>query len=137
MKLSGAFRYIISCPDLYYSNTSPAKLSNQTEGLVLSNACVKRLKTICKNEFLRVIVEGGGCSGFQYKFMLDSKVADDDRVFESGGAKVVVDSTSLEYISGSTVDYQTELIRASFCIVNNPKAETGCSCGASFSVKID
>lgn len=106
--------------------------------LKLSESCIKRLKEICNDgSFLRVTVEGGGCSGFTYKFDLDKKLNDDDIIFGDNNSKVVIDSTSLEYCSGSTIDYHTELIRAGFRIVNNPKAEAGCSCGASFALRLD
>eukprot|EP00075_Anas_platyrhynchos_P024292 XP_027313545.1 iron-sulfur cluster assembly 2 homolog, mitochondrial [Anas platyrhynchos] len=110
-----------------------------TEGegqVYLSQSCVKRLLEIAEgSEFLRLQVEGGGCSGFQYKFSLDTVVNPDDRVFEQGGARVVVDVDSLAFVKGSMVDFSQELIRSSFQVVSNPQAEKGCSCGTSFSVK--
>ncbi|XP_044518012.1 iron-sulfur cluster assembly 2 homolog, mitochondrial [Gracilinanus agilis] len=103
----------------------------------LTESCVKRLLEITEGaEFLRLQVEGGGCSGFQYKFSLDTVINPDDRVFEQGGARVVVDTDSLAFVKGALVDFSQELIRSSFQVLNNPQAEQGCSCGTSFSVKL-
>jgi iron-sulfur cluster assembly accessory protein len=82
---------------------------------------------------LRVSVEGGGCSGFQYRFDIDRAPAADDLVVERDGIKVVVDPISLQYMAGSKIDYVDELIGASFK-VENPKATAGCGCGTSFSL---
>lgn len=110
----------------------------------ISESCIKKLNAICdtnngndKNPttFLRIIVDGGGCSGFQYKFELDNKINDDDLFFGPHN-KVVIDKISLDYCSGSTLDYHSELIKSGFRIIGNPKAEQGCSCGASFSLKL-
>lgn len=103
----------------------------------LTESCVQRLLEITEqSEFLRLQVEGGGCSGFQYKFSLDTVINPDDRVFEQGGARVVVDSDSLAFVKGAQVDFSRELIRSSFQVLNNPQAQQGCSCGSSFSIKL-
>ncbi len=103
----------------------------------LSDSFVKQFHRIKEgNSFIRILVEGGGCSGFQYKFELDSVLKEDDKIFERDGAKLVVDCDSLEFLKGSTIDYHEELIRAAFRVESNPQAEQGCSCGASFSLKL-
>jgi iron-sulfur cluster assembly accessory protein len=85
------------------------------------------------NKLLRVSVEGGGCSGFQYKFDLVSRPDPDDVVVERAGAKVVIDPVSLAYMAGSEIDFVDELIGASFKI-KNPRATAACGCGTSFSI---
>uniref|UniRef100_A0A3B4ABS0 Iron-sulfur cluster assembly 2 homolog, mitochondrial n=2 Tax=Periophthalmus magnuspinnatus TaxID=409849 RepID=A0A3B4ABS0_9GOBI len=103
----------------------------------LTESCVKRLGEIMeKGEYLRIHVEGGGCSGFQYKFSVDSNKNEDDRVFEEGGVGVIVDQESLDFVKGATLDFSQELIRSSFQVLKNPQADHGCSCGSSFSVKL-
>lgn len=113
------------------------KASSSEDGaLKLSQSCVEKLRRVSDGRVLRVAVEGGGCSGFQYRFQLEDKPAPDDVLFERDGARVVVDSASLDLLRGSTLDYQEELIRSAFRIVDNPQAERGCSCGASFTIKL-
>lgn len=107
--------------------------------LKLTDNCVNKVNEICSKAkeptYLRIVVDGGGCSGFQYKFELDTKLNDDDVTF-GPTKKVIVDAISLDYCAGSTLDYQVELIKSGFRMLNNPKAEQGCSCGASFALKL-
>lgn len=81
---------------------------------------------------LRVAVEGGGCSGFQYDIRLDAP-AEDDLVLEKDGAQVVVDSVSLPFLANAVIDFTEELIGARFTI-ENPNASSSCGCGTSFSM---
>lgn len=81
---------------------------------------------------LRVAVEGGGCSGFQYDIRMDAP-ASDDLILEGQGQKVLIDPVSLPFLSGSTIDFTEELIGARF-VVDNPNASSSCGCGISFSM---
>jgi iron-sulfur cluster assembly accessory protein len=82
---------------------------------------------------LRVSVEGGGCSGFQYKFDTERARADDDVVIERAGATVLIDPVSINYMAGSEIDFVDDLIGSSFK-VHNPKATASCGCGTSFAL---
>ena len=86
-----------------------------------------------EKKFMRVAVDGGGCSGFQYIFKFDTERNNDDLVFEKNGVEVVVDEISLELITGGRLDYVEELIGSYFQIAN-PNASSSCGCGTSFSI---
>ena len=85
------------------------------------------------SDYFRITVLGGGCAGFQYKFDFDNKKNDDDVIFEINRISILVDTTSLELIKGSKIDYVNELIGSSFKILN-PQASSSCGCGTSFSI---
>jgi len=82
---------------------------------------------------LRIFIQGGGCSGFNYGFTFDEKQADDDFVLEKDGIKVLVDAMSMSYLEGAEIDYKKDLTSAQF-IIKNPNATNTCGCGSSFSV---
>ncbi|HEU0221466.1 MAG TPA: iron-sulfur cluster assembly accessory protein [Paracoccaceae bacterium] len=82
---------------------------------------------------LRVAVEGGGCSGFQYRFAVEEAAESDDLVLERGTARVVIDPVSLPFLAGATIDFSEELIGARFT-VENPNASASCGCGTSFAI---
>lgn len=81
---------------------------------------------------LRVYITGGGCSGFQYGFTFDEEVNDDDTQIEKAGVIVLIDSMSIQYLSGAEIDYKEDLSGAQF-VIRNPNATTTCGCGSSFS----
>lgn len=82
---------------------------------------------------LRVFVQGGGCAGFSYGFVLDEEQNEDDFSIQKGETVVLVDSMSAQYLTGATIDYKEDLMGASFTI-NNPQAVSTCGCGSSFSI---
>lgn len=82
---------------------------------------------------VRAFVQGGGCSGMSYGFTLDEEQNEDDFIVEDTDGLVIVDSMSMQYLSGSTVDYKEDLTGSNF-VVSNPNAQTTCGCGSSFSV---
>ncbi|KOF22514.1 MAG: iron-sulfur cluster insertion protein ErpA [Ensifer adhaerens] len=107
------------------------------ETVTLSDAAAKRIATILRSDghknAMRVSVEGGGCSGFSYKFDLVDDANDDDFVLEKDNAKVLIDSLSLVYMGGSEIDFIDNLLGQSFQI-KNPNAVASCGCGTSFSI---
>lgn len=108
-----------------------------TMGLHVTQAALDRVAVLMKDEptgtMLRVSVEGGGCSGFQYKYELTQEMLDDDVVLGDSRVKVLVDAVSLPYLADSAIDYKTTLMGASFEI-ENPNATASCGCGTSFSL---
>jgi iron-sulfur cluster assembly accessory protein len=108
-----------------------------TESVTVSDRAATRIGEILKAEpegtMLRVSVEGGGCSGFQYKFDMDRAKAADDLVIARSGAVVLIDPVSVNYMAGSEIDFVEDLIGASFK-VKNPQATASCGCGTSFAL---
>jgi len=114
----------------------PKVIEGATVGF--TDAAANKVKALVEEEKnpdlkLRVSVDGGGCSGFQYGFAFDEKIGDDDTVIEKNGATMLVDVSSMQYLNGSEVDYLEGLEGARF-VVNNPNAKSTCGCGSSFSV---
>jgi len=114
------------------------QMATATEAQVtVTDRAARRIGEMLRREapgaMLRVSVEGGGCSGFQYKFDLDRTKGGDDVVIVRDGATVLIDQVSLGFLAGSEIDFVDDLIGASFR-VNNPKATASCGCGTSFSL---
>ncbi len=103
----------------------------------LTTSAAKRVAWIAERQsrpaILRLAVDGGGCAGFTYKFELADQAESEDAVAETDGVRLVVDPISLELVRGSAVDFVEDLGGASFKVLN-PRAQSGCGCGSSFSV---
>lgn len=113
-------------------------IDTASQEVTLSDSAVERLKVLGEDpehagQMLRVAVDGGGCSGFQYSFTFDDQVNDDDKVIEKNGVSVVIDEMSWDYLAGSEIGYKQELIGAYFSI-ENPNAASTCGCGTSFAL---
>ncbi|XP_021728649.1 iron-sulfur assembly protein IscA-like 2, mitochondrial [Chenopodium quinoa] len=136
-------RILTSNSNSFSSSTSAAAVSDSSsspqDDIHITDNCVRRMKELQASEngkkMLRLSVEAGGCSGFQYAFALDDNKTNDDRIFEKDGVKLVIDKISYDFVKGSSIDYVEELIRSAFQVVENPSAVGGCSCKSSFMVK--
>ena len=124
---------------------TPARRFSEIAGLddvvILTASAAKRISQLEADGAparLRLQIDGGGCSGFEYKFEVeraDAPTDDDDHVFTRENSSVVVDDSSLEFVRGATVDFQQEMIRSAFAVVDNPNSESACGCGSSFALK--
>jgi len=106
--------------------------------LSISNDAVERINQLLASKenpelMLRVYIQGGGCSGFQYGFQFDDTAQEDDIAIEQSGIKVVVDMLSLQYLGGAEIDFKDDIMGSRF-LVNNPNASATCGCGSSFSI---
>jgi iron-sulfur cluster insertion protein len=113
-------------------------MSETTSAFAVSERAARRIAEIVQGHgaeaALRVAVHGGGCSGYRYQFDLDHVAQPDDLVIERAGARVLVDTTSLEFLGGAELDYTDSLMGAHFAI-RNPNATSACGCGDSFAVE--
>ncbi|MCL2297642.1 MAG: iron-sulfur cluster insertion protein ErpA [Proteobacteria bacterium] len=108
-----------------------------TEPLVFTDAAAAKVKSLIEEEGnpdlkLRVFVNGGGCSGFQYGFTFDEDVNEDDTAMEKNGVTLLIDPMSFQYLVGAEIDYKDDISGAQF-VIKNPNAVTTCGCGSSFS----
>ena len=109
-----------------------------TQNVDITKNAVQRLKHLIAvkkkpNLMLRVFVQGGGCSGFQYGFQFEEDTEEGDLEFERSGVKLLIDSMSFQYLMGSKIDFIDDLMGTRF-IVSNPNAATTCGCGSSFAI---
>lgn len=141
--------------------STPTYILNEDATLIVTEGCLKQVDRLLKQRrataeqpenyddgyFLRVFVDAGGCSGFQYQFEVDNDFDDDDDVVivmaetrDDNDARivrprVVVDEASMAFLEGSTIDYVIEMIKSAFVVSDNPQSESACGCGSSFAMK--
>jgi iron-sulfur cluster insertion protein len=102
----------------------------------VSKSALKRIIEVSsknKKKFFRISIDGGGCQGFSYKFDFDDKISENDKVLDYNEVKILIDSTSLEFINDAKLDFVEDMI-GSYFKISNPKATSTCGCGISFSV---
>jgi iron-sulfur cluster insertion protein len=120
------------------TQTSEVAVQAPTDILVFTDNAVAKVRDLIAEEGnpnlkLRVFVQGGGCSGFQYGFTFDEDVNDDDTTVEKDAVSLVIDAMSYQYLVGAEIDYKEDLNGSQF-VIKNPNASTTCGCGSSFSV---
>lgn len=144
--------------DVSSSEPAPTYVVNEDTNLIVTESCLKQVERLLKQRtegageptekdgyFLRVFVDAGGCSGFQYQFEVDNELDEDEDIVvimaksnEDSGTmnpRVVVDETSMGFLEGSTIDYVIEMIKSAFVVTDNPQSESACGCGSSFAMK--
>ena len=117
---------------------SEPRMADEAPPLNFTDAAAHKVSQLIEQEGnsalkLRVYVQGGGCSGFQYGFTFDEETQEGDTEIEKGGVTLLVDPMSVQYLMGAEIDYREDLSGAQF-IIRNPNATTTCGCGSSFSV---
>ncbi len=114
------------------------QVATEDRNILISESAAKRIGELVAQQgdealVLRIAVSGGGCSGFQYGFNLDTTLKDDDLIFERGGIRVAIDPVSIDYLKGSELDFVEDLI-GSYFAMKNPNASSTCGCGSSFAM---
>ena len=124
--------------EVHQENLNPETPEQMPAPFVFTDSAADKVKSLIEEEGnpelkLRVFVQGGGCSGFQYGFTFDEVIGEDDTKMEKNGVMLLIDSMSYQYLTGSEIDYKEDLEGAQF-VIRNPNAQTTCGCGSSFSV---
>jgi iron-sulfur cluster insertion protein len=124
--------------DLSSQTSNVSNVGYIPDPVVFTEAASKKVAELIENEGnpdlkLRVFVQGGGCSGFQYGFTFDELTNEDDFQMQKNGVTLLIDAMSLQYLMGAEIDYKDDLEGAQF-VIRNPNATTTCGCGSSFSV---